>query len=59
MGAPQSLLRVQGDPWTVSDVPLLDELVDLLGRDKAAEAAAAGAERERKYEPSTPRACWT
>lgn len=50
MGAPQSLLRVEGDPWTVSDVPLLDELVDLLGRDKAAEAAAAGAERERNYE---------
>lgn len=50
VGAPQSLLRVAGDPWTVSDVPLLDELVDLLGRDKAAESAAASAERERNYE---------
>lgn len=50
VGAPQSLLRVEGDPWTVSDVPLLDELVDLLGRDKAAEAAAASAQRERNYE---------
>ncbi|OBA63609.1 helicase [Mycobacterium sp. 1100029.7] len=50
VGAPQSLLRVAGDPWTVSDVPLLDELVDLLGRDKAAEAAEAAAKRERNYE---------
>ncbi|MFE3029410.1 helicase, partial [Nocardia tengchongensis] len=32
--------------WTVSDVPLLDELIDLLGRDTSAEDAAA--ERERK-----------
>ena len=40
-----------GDAWTVSDVPLLDELVDLLGRDKAADdAAEAAAEKERKAE---------
>lgn len=26
-----ALFRVRGDAWTVSDVPLLDELVDLLG----------------------------
>ncbi|SHF92300.1 RNA polymerase recycling motor ATPase HelR [Streptoalloteichus hindustanus] len=46
-GADQALLRAEGDAWTVSDVPLLDELVDLLGRDKAADQAA---ERERKAE---------
>ncbi|MGW4093106.1 RNA polymerase recycling motor ATPase HelR [Nocardia sp. NPDC004750] len=31
-GADPALLRRRGDAWTVSDVPLLDELVDLLGR---------------------------
>ncbi|MGW4717118.1 RNA polymerase recycling motor ATPase HelR [Nocardia sp. NPDC004260] len=31
-GADPTLLRRRGDAWTVSDVPLLDELVDLLGR---------------------------
>ncbi|MDQ2637235.1 MAG: DUF2075 domain-containing protein, partial [Actinomycetota bacterium] len=36
-GADPALLRADGDAWTVADVPLLDELVDLLGRDKAAE----------------------
>ncbi|HYZ69610.1 MAG TPA: RNA polymerase recycling motor ATPase HelR [Mycobacterium sp.] len=46
-GADESLLRSDGDAWTVSDVPLLDELVDLLGRDKAADDAA---ERERREE---------
>lgn len=50
-GADQSLWRADGAAWTVSDVPLLDELVDLLGRDTAADAAAArAAERERKAE---------
>jgi len=50
-GADQALLRADGDAWTVSDVPLLDELVDLLGRDKAADQAAErAAERERKAE---------
>jgi DNA helicase IV len=48
-GADQALWRADGDAWTVSDVPLLDELVDLLGRDKAADKAAEqAAERERK-----------
>ena len=47
VGAPQALLRVHGDAWTVSDVPLLDELVDLLGRDKPADDSA---ERERNAE---------
>lgn len=46
-GADQALLRTDGEAWTVSDVALLDELVDLLGRDKAADEAAA---RERDAE---------
>jgi DNA helicase IV len=50
-GADEALSRADGDAWTVSDVPLLDELVDLLGRDKAAEKSAEQAvERERKAE---------
>ncbi|MFI0900048.1 RNA polymerase recycling motor ATPase HelR [Streptomyces sp. NPDC020983] len=50
-GAQESLLRAAGDAWTVSDVPLLDELVDLLGRDPALERAAArAAERARREE---------
>jgi DNA helicase IV len=47
VGADQSLWRADGDAWTVSDVPLLDELVELLGRDKSADRAA---EQERKDE---------
>ncbi|WP_197043576.1 RNA polymerase recycling motor ATPase HelR [Saccharothrix sp. NRRL B-16314] len=46
-GADPALLRADGDAWTVSDVPLLDELVDLLGRDKSVDEAA---ERKRKAE---------
>ncbi len=46
-GADAALWRADGDAWTVSDVPLLDELVDLLGRDKAADQTA---ERERREE---------
>ncbi|MGB3351539.1 MAG: RNA polymerase recycling motor ATPase HelR [Mycobacterium sp.] len=46
-GADEALWRAQGDAWTVSDVPLLDELVDLLGRDKLADQTA---ERERQEE---------
>ncbi|MCV7199095.1 AAA family ATPase [Mycobacterium angelicum] len=45
--ADQTLLRTDGEAWTVSDVALLDELVDLLGRDKAADEAA---QRERDAE---------
>lgn len=45
--ADKALYRADGDAWTVSDVPLLDELVDLLGRDKTAEDAKA---RERNAE---------
>ena len=46
-GADRALWRAEGAAWTVSDVPLLDELVDLLGRDKAADQAA---EQERREE---------
>ncbi|MDH6676777.1 DNA helicase IV [Rhodococcus sp. LBL1] len=44
-GADPALWRADGDAWTVSDVPLLDELVELLGRDQRVDRAA---ERERK-----------
>jgi len=43
-----ALLRSAGDPWTVADVPLLDELAELLGEDDAsarAEARRQAAER--------------
>ncbi|WAJ47167.1 RNA polymerase recycling motor ATPase HelR [Mycobacterium sp. Aquia_216] len=46
-GVDESLWRADGHAWTVSDVPLLDELVDLLGRDKSADLAA---EQDRKAE---------
>ncbi|HEX5405467.1 MAG TPA: RNA polymerase recycling motor ATPase HelR [Pseudonocardiaceae bacterium] len=50
-GADPALARADGEAWTVSDVPLLDELVDLLGRDKVADRAAEqAAERERQAE---------
>lgn len=45
-GADESLWRACGDAWTVSDVPLLDELVDLLGGIKPDVAA----EQERREE---------
>lgn len=46
-GADEALFRADGDAWTVSDVPLLDELVDLLGSDKPADRTA---EREQQAE---------
>ncbi|WP_157516906.1 RNA polymerase recycling motor ATPase HelR [Mycobacterium sp. MS1601] len=46
-GADPALWREDGQAWTVSDVPLLDELIDMLGRDRRAEAVA---ERERQEE---------
>jgi DNA helicase IV len=50
-GAGEALWRANGQAWTVSDVPLLDELVELLGRDKATAATAdETAARERNYE---------
>ncbi|OLF17564.1 helicase [Actinophytocola xanthii] len=50
-GADPVLFRADGEAWTVSDVPLLDELVDLLGRDTAADRSAErAADRERRSE---------
>jgi DNA helicase IV len=50
-GADPALWREAGDAWTVSDVPLLDELVDLLGVNKAAEELAEQtAEQEQREE---------
>lgn len=46
-GADRLLLRVNGDAWTVSDVPLLDELVDLLGAQKRPDPAAELERRAR------------
>ncbi|WP_174187380.1 RNA polymerase recycling motor ATPase HelR [Nocardia barduliensis] len=46
-GGDPALWRGDGAAWTVSDVPLLDELVDLLGR---AEPADRAAEREQRAE---------
>ncbi|WP_019814344.1 RNA polymerase recycling motor ATPase HelR [Saccharomonospora saliphila] len=52
-GADRALWRAEGDAWTVSDVALLDELIELLGTDKAAEKSAQrAAERERGAEAS-------
>ncbi|MFD9705876.1 RNA polymerase recycling motor ATPase HelR [Lentzea sp. NPDC059081] len=46
-GGDPSLHRPAGEPWTVADVPLLDELHDLLGKDgsEQAEDQAAAAAR--------------
>ncbi|WP_327093147.1 ATP-binding domain-containing protein [Nonomuraea sp. NBC_01738] len=42
-----ALLRAPGSPWTVGDVPLLDEAAELLGEDdSAARSAARRADRE-------------
>ncbi|WP_174566856.1 RNA polymerase recycling motor ATPase HelR [Nocardia crassostreae] len=46
-GAGEALYRADGEAWTVSDVPLLDELVDLLGRDKPVDRTA---DQERQAE---------
>ncbi|GAA2344447.1 RNA polymerase recycling motor ATPase HelR [Saccharopolyspora halophila] len=46
-GAPQSLLRSDGAAWTVSDVPLLDELADMLG---TSGSTAESTERETRAE---------
>jgi DNA helicase IV len=40
-GADEALWRADGEAWTVSDVPLLDELVDLLGPDAPGDQTAA------------------
>ncbi|GAA4539230.1 helicase [Amycolatopsis samaneae] len=45
-GGDPALVRAEGAAWTVSDVPLLDEAVELLGEDRA--AAEAAAEQRRR-----------
>ncbi|MES4906503.1 MULTISPECIES: hypothetical protein [unclassified Streptomyces] len=46
-----ALLRARDAPWTVGDVPLLDEAAELLGTDDSAERARARvAEEERREE---------
>jgi DNA helicase IV len=42
------LYRDPGAPWTVSDVPLLDEALELLGEDQVTRELAAQEERERQ-----------
>ncbi|WP_165401180.1 helicase [Herbihabitans rhizosphaerae] len=44
----QAVHRRLGDAWTVSDVPLLDEAVDLLGEGPATARAQRAAEHERR-----------
>lgn len=46
-GADPSLLRSDGAAWTVSDVPLLDELAELLGPHEVPDDSAARAAREQ------------
>ena len=46
-GADGALWRADGQAWTVPDVPLLDELVDLLGRDESGDREQA---RKRQAE---------
>jgi DNA helicase IV len=47
----EALERTAGEPWTVSDVPLLDEAAELLGEDdEPARRAAAVAASERALE---------
>ncbi|WP_175399967.1 RNA polymerase recycling motor ATPase HelR [Tsukamurella pseudospumae] len=49
-GADPSLLRTDGSAWTVSDVPLLDELAELLGPHEATGDAAADERRREQAE---------
>ncbi|MGI8816650.1 MAG: UvrD-helicase domain-containing protein [Pseudonocardia sp.] len=45
-----ALYRPAGDAWTISDVPLLDEVVDMLGSDGTEDARRAVADaEEREY----------
>ncbi|MGW6936219.1 RNA polymerase recycling motor ATPase HelR [Lentzea sp. NPDC054927] len=49
-GGDPSLRRADGEAWTVSDVPLLDELHDLLGRDGTEQAQDHALSEERRAE---------
>ncbi|MEU7001907.1 ATP-binding domain-containing protein [Nonomuraea sp. NPDC046570] len=44
------LARPEGSPWTVGDVPLLDEAAELLGEDDSARRSAQRAAREERAE---------
>lgn len=44
-GADPALLRTDGTAWTVSDIPLLDELTDLLGPVRPDDGAVEAAQR--------------
>lgn len=44
----RALARPVGSPWTAADVPLLDELAELLGEDDQADRAQAAAEARRR-----------
>jgi DNA helicase IV len=46
----RALVREPGAPWTVEDVPLLDEAADLLGYDDSAERARARRRAEEEAE---------
>lgn len=43
-----ALARPAGSPWTISDIPLLDEAAELLGEDDQASRARARAEAEQR-----------
>ncbi|HUR05459.1 MAG TPA: ATP-binding domain-containing protein [Nonomuraea sp.] len=45
----QALVRPEGSPWTVGDVPLLDEAAELLGEDDSA-SRSASREAEGEWE---------
>lgn len=49
-GADPALFREDAAAWTVSDVPLLDEAVDLLGWDRTAERQAEARRRRAREE---------
>ncbi|MFE0025835.1 UvrD-helicase domain-containing protein [Amycolatopsis sp. NPDC059021] len=49
-GGDPALFRARGAAWTVSDVPLLDEAIELLGEDRAAAEAVAAQERRHAEE---------
>jgi DNA helicase IV len=49
-GAPESLHRAIGHAWTTADVPLLDELAELLGVDETAALRVAAHERRQAVE---------
>ena len=46
-GADPGLLRTEGEPWTVADAPLLDELAELLG--PVPERSGASTEPDDRY----------